>query len=84
MPQAEGLGKAKTPILSEAFGKTKTPALSEGLDDDVPVLAVKALVATRSQRSNKLPCHQKSTKMTAKRIFTSNRFGCLESCAIIG
>ncbi|CAN6809988.1 unnamed protein product [Brassica oleracea] len=34
VPQAEGFGKAKTPILSEAFGKTKTPALSEGLDDD--------------------------------------------------
>lgn len=35
VPQAEGFGKAKTPILSEAFGKTKTLALSEGLDDDV-------------------------------------------------
>ena len=84
MTQAEGLGKAKTPTHSEGFGKTKTHALSEGLDDDVPVLAVKALVATHSQRSNKLPCHQESTKMTAKGIFTSNRFGCLESCAIIG
>lgn len=68
--QAEGISFAKTPTQPKAL---KTDH----------ILAVKALTVTSRQMSNKRPCCQKCTKMTAKGILTSNRFGCLDSCAII-